>query len=216
MGKITAINPQRRPRRYNVMVDDTFAIAVSEKVLVDLKLTIGKEMDQARLIEIASAEDASKALASALRLLEVRARSESEIRSRLISHGYPETTISVVVSKLHGYGFINDEQFAAAWIDSRSRTMPGGKYKLKSELHQKGIDKDTIDDAISQITEDTEIELARQALNKRPAVDLHNIDARRASYIRDAGFLARRGFSWTIARPVLNEKYGAVDQEEER
>ena len=70
------------------MVDESFAIAVSEKVLVDLGLSIGKHLDENNLREVATAEDASKALTAALRLLEVRPRSEHEIDARLTQHGY--------------------------------------------------------------------------------------------------------------------------------
>jgi len=215
MGKITAIRPQRRPGRYNIMVDDTFAIAISEKVLVDLHLTLGKELDEAHLAEAARAEDASKALNAALRLLEVRPRSESEIRTRLDQHGYGKPLIDEIIAKLRGYGFVDDVQFTNAWIESRSRSQPAGVHKLRSELSQKGVAKETIETAISEISDDDQFELASKALKKRTKPDITTFEERQAAYARDAGYLARRGFGWNTIKTVLKDRYGRVEERDQ-
>jgi len=217
MGKITAINPQRRPGRYNVMVDNSFAIAISEKVLVDQNLKIGQELDEAALSQIALAEDQNKALAYALRHLEDRARSEGEIRTRLKERGYEISTADLVVTKLQSYGLLDDQAFTTAWIESRARTQPGGIYKLRSELKEKGIARETIDNAIGTITEDDETELARKALAKRAGAKELPTDRaqRQAAYTRDASFLGRRGFNWNITRTVLKEHYGRIDDSDD-
>ena len=216
MGTITAIQPQRRRGRFNILVDGVFKIAVSEKVVVDQKLAVGRDLDEAKLTETALAEDRQKALASALRLLESRPRSEREITDRLKQRDCTPETITAVIQKLREHGFVDDVQFTAAWIESRARTQPGGRYKLKQELIEKGIAKSTIDEAIGEISEDTEIELAKKALSKRSATIPADKDERRAAYARDAAYLARRGFTWTITKPVLNERYGqSIDDYEE-
>jgi regulatory protein len=211
MGKITAITTQRRPGRYNIMVDGTFALAVSEKVLADLKLSVGQEINEIEAEKAAEAEETHKALTAALRFLEVRARSENEIQTRLKTHGYNQSTINTVIARLRGFGLVDDEQFANAWIESRSRSQPGGVHKLKSELSQKGVDRTTVDRAVAQITEESQLDLARKALSKRRQSSYAAPEERRAAYARDAGFLARRGFGWNIAQAVLKERFGRID-----
>jgi regulatory protein len=214
MGTITAIKPQRRPGRYNIMVDDIFTIAVSEKVLVDLDLTIGSEFDENRLAEAAGAEDKSKALSASLRLLESRMRSKKEIKDRLKQHGYAISTIGSVTEKLTEYGLVDDAEFAAAWVDSRSRSQPSGVRKLKSELAQKGVARETIEEALSVVTEDQELVLARKALSKQSRALPDDPIERRTEYGRRAGYLARRGFGWNIVKEALQEQFGRTLDDE--
>jgi regulatory protein len=212
MGTITAIKPQKRPGRYNVLVDDTFAIAISEKVLLDLALTVGKELGHEQIAEAAKADDFDKAFTSALRLLDVRPRSEREIRNRLTQRNYDESIISDIVAKLRKHDFIDDAEFATVWVESRSRSRPGGVRKLRSELIQKGIARETIDSVVGSISESDEIELAQKALSSRKAAIPTSRDERQAAYIRDAGYLSRRGFNWSIVKHVLHGRYGTVDE----
>lgn len=197
------------------MVDDTFAIAVSEKVLVDLQLAPGKDLDEQYLAEVAQAEDASKALNAAMRLLEVRERSESEIRARLNQHEYAPSVIDSVIAKLRGYGFIDDAHFTSSWIQSRSRSQPAGVHKLRNELSQKGVARETIDNAVGAITEEDEIDLATKAISKRKLEKTSTFEERQAAYARDSGYLSRRGFSWFIIKTVLKSRYGPQPEEDE-
>ena len=58
--------------------------------------------------------------------------------------------------------------------------------------------------------------LTNVSYNVSAATNPADIDERRAAYARDAAYLARRGFTWTIAKPVLNERYGqSIDDYEE-
>lgn len=212
MGKITAINPQRRDGRFNVMVDNAFAFAVSEKVLVDQQFSIGQEISSDALAAAGQAEDTHKALTAALRLLEVRERSENEIVSRLKQREYDDLIISSVLTKLKAWDLLDDGHFSKSWVESRSRLLPAGKHRLRSELIQKGIARETIDEAVEAISEGDEIDLARRALQKRSASLPTEHDARQAAYVRDAGYLARRGFGWTVARTVLKERYGVTQE----
>ena len=205
MTEITAIEPGRRKGRFNVYVDGSFAVALGERVLSDLRLKVGQSFDADRLKEVAEAEEAHKALESALRLLELRARSGKEIEQRLRDKGYEDEVIVATITKLAGLGLIDDADFARQWVESRSRARPKGTRMLRSELAQKGVAKSDIEEAVAKVTPEDEAEMARRAL--APKVGRHLLPTgkleRRAEYQRLAAFLQRRGFGWDAIKVAL-------------
>ncbi len=209
MTEITAIEPGRRKGRFNVYVDGSFAVALGERVLSDLRLKVGQTFDADRLKEVAEAEEAHKALESALRLLELRARSSKEIEQRLREKGYEAEVILAAIAKLTGLGLIDDADFARQWVESRSRARPKGARLLRSELAQKGVAKNEIEEAVSKVTPGDEAEMARRAL--APKVGRRALPAgkleRRAEYQRLAAFLQRRGFGWDSIKVALGEAF---------
>jgi len=108
----------------------------------------------------------------ALRYLNIRFRSEKEIRDylrkKLSSHSGKrsesriregswtsqddsseniEQMIDLVIHKLKQQKFLNDEEFAKMWIRSRTEFKPKGERLIRLELQQKGVSKDIIDKA---------------------------------------------------------------------
>ena len=89
-------------------------------------------------------------LAAALRFLEARQRSTSEVRRRLIGAGYREELVAGAIGRLTELGVLDDEAFAQAWVESRDRARPRGERALRSELAQKGIDRQVADRVLSE------------------------------------------------------------------
>jgi len=213
MSRITAITPQRRRGRFSIFVDDEFVVGVGEKVVADLKLAVGRSITAGELSRVARAEEVRKATEASLRLLEVRPRSQKEIVTRLRQKGYEEEIAGEALAALSRWGLLDDSAFAEQWVQSRTRSRPGGVRKLKSELFQKGIAKETIEEAVASISEDDEVALARQALAKKLRPLPSDRDARREEYRRLAGFLQRRGFGWDIAKKALAESFSMGSDE---
>jgi regulatory protein len=209
MSMITALEPQqRRAGRTNVYVDGRFLIGVSDEVVLRMKLRVGEPIDGDRLREVAAAEDLHRATDVALRYLETRPRTQKEIETRLARDGYGEDVAEKVVEKLIALGLIDDAQFAAQWIEAKTRltgSRPAGKRRLTSDLYRKGVDKDTIEEAVASVDEDAEIALARAALRGRLKTLPTDPEALFAEKRRLASFLARRGFGWDTVSKVLRE-----------
>lgn len=81
---------------------------------------------------------------AAAAFLGVRPRSVDETRRRLIHHGYRADLVEIVLGKLVEMGYLDDESFARAWVESRDRSRPRGENALRRELFLKGIERDTI------------------------------------------------------------------------
>ncbi len=81
---------------------------------------------------------------AAAAFLAVRSRSVDETRKRLVHLGYPAAIVEQVVARLSEIGYLDDEAFARAWVESRDRARPRGAVALRRELQRKGVPDDVI------------------------------------------------------------------------
>jgi len=152
-----------------------------------------------------ASSDKSLAKEKALKLLELRPRSERELKQKLRQKGFTEKIIFEVVSDLKRVDLINDEKFAESWASSRLNNKPMGKFLLKQELFRKGIKKELIEDVIRKSFEDEkEVELAAKLLEKRKRL-FQNLENRKIQK-KLSDFLLRRGFSYYIVNKVMRLK----------
>jgi regulatory protein len=208
MPQITALEPQKRKGRVNVFVDGHFVLGVGETVAVDLGLRVGREITPEKLREVAGAEEVHKATEAALLLLEVRARARREIETRLAQKGYDSEVIVQVLEKLTTLGLLDDAQFAAQWVEAKTRvggSRPVGRRRLSSELFGKGVAKDQIAEAVGVVSNDDELALARAAAAKKVRVVPTDRDLLQAERRKLMGFLQRRGFGWETVKQVTRE-----------
>lgn len=136
-------------------------------------------------------------------LFKFRLRSERELYQRLKKKKFDPETINKAILFLKEKGFINDDYFAEAWVESRIK-KPLGLVRLRQELRLKGIDKEIIDRQIGQIKKDYSeqdivAKIAAERFNKLKGIDPQK--AKRRLY----AYLVRRGFSLGIVMDVLNQ-----------
>lgn len=96
----------------------------------------------------------------ALRLLSYRPRSLAEIKLRLSKTNTDSKTINSVIDQLQDQGLLDDQDFAAWWVDQRTSFRPRGNFALKQELKQKGISDSIINSVL--LTFDQELKLAKK------------------------------------------------------
>lgn len=101
----------------------------------------------------------------AVRLLAAKPRSIGELRERLLEKMWTdEAIVDAVIDKLKDYKYLNDEKFARDFALSKLRQKPQGKRRLQQSMSQKKLDKEIVENAISEafekLPEDDLIELA--------------------------------------------------------
>ena len=149
-------------------------------------------------------------LEAALRFLEPRQRSIGEVRRRLTRVGYQAELVEGAITRLVELGVLDDEAFARSWIESRDRARPRGQRALRSELAQKGIDRQTSDDVMSEreaIEPEADAEAAKRLLerNERMLARVTDLRARRN---RAYALLARNGFDAETAVAAIAHVLG--------
>lgn len=215
-GTITALRIQERDsQRVNVFIDGAYAIGISLSTLARERLFVGQQLSEADFARLEQTESVDKALHAALRFLELRPRSEAEIRERLRRKGFAPETIAAALERLQHLGLVDDESFARAWVENRQTYRPRGRGALRDELRRKGV----APDIISATLEDAELlgdeheqalELGRKALRKYASAPDRVTFARRMG-----GYLQRRGFPPDAVRPVIDQLWREIGGERE-
>jgi regulatory protein len=215
-GKITALRAQsHNTQRVNVFIDDMFAIGVSLNTVVREGLFVGKEVDNQAWDRLESAESADKALQAALRFLETRPRSITEVRERLRRKAFAETSIEAAISRLTDLGLLDDDAFAQFWVENRLTCRPRGARALRDELRRKGVASSIVESTLANnelMVDESEraLTLARAALRK-----YRNASDRTSFQRRMGGYLQRRGFDFNTITPILDLLWRELQNEKE-
>ncbi len=137
----------------------------------------------------------------ALDQLAVRQRSEKELRQAMARRNVPADVADEILERFLEVGLVDDASFARALTESRSRHSFRGKARIRQELRETGVDRETVEEALADLDPDDEyaaaLELARRKVRSMSALEPHV--ARR----RLAGVLARRGFSGGVVSSVV-------------
>jgi regulatory protein len=209
MRKITAIEAQKRnSNRVNIHLDGEFAFGLER--ITAAWLRIGQELDEKKIDQLQAEDTRERAFQQALLFLSYRARSESEIRKNLQKHEIPEAVIEETLERLRRDGLADDEQFARAWVENRSAFRPRSRRLMALELRQKGLDDDAAKSALESVDDKA---LAYEAAQKR-ATRFKGLEWSECR-TKLSGFLARRGFSYSVIAPVVTRIWNETHAEEQ-
>jgi regulatory protein len=198
--RITAIKAQvRNSVRVSVYVDEKYAFSLNHAQLLEQKLHIGLEVDSARLSELKKASDFGKLHDRILNYITIRARSRREVVDYCRRKKYDPVDCKAIIEKMAARGYINDEAFAKAWIESRRLTKTPSARKLKLELKQKGITDDIINQTMQASGYDERAALAALIAKKRCLFRFKDDDQKLMQY------LARQGFGFDDIRQALEK-----------
>ncbi len=177
----------------------------------------------------ASVTEQGPVMDAAARFLEARPRSVAETRRRLTDAGYQAALVDDVLVRLEELGYLDDEAFARAWVESRDRAHPRGEGALRRELALKGIATDLVAAVLAErrapapdepaglepgagpsafepyrerVAVDPDLDGALRLLARRSAALLREPDPRRRRQ-RAYALLARQGFDPGTCREAV-------------
>jgi regulatory protein len=196
--QITALKAQKRnPNRVNIYLDGEFAFGLAR--IVAAWLTIGQSLSDERIRELQEQDANEVAFQAALRYLNYRPRSETELRQHLTEKGYSEFAVETVIERLRQGHLLDDRQFARDWVENQTLFRPRGRRALAFELRHKGISEEQIEQTLSET--DNEEELAYQAA-RRHAERLARLEWPEFR-TKLSQFLGRRGFGYETIAPTV-------------
>jgi regulatory protein len=138
-----------------------------------------------------------------LRMLDRRAYSRAELGTALRKRGVPDEAADRVLDRFTEIGLIDDAALADGYARAQhqERGLAGRAVALK--LRRRGIDDDSIRDAVEQIDRDSELDIAR-TLVERKLRSLGGLDPA-VQVRRLVGLLARKGYSPGLAHDVVRQ-----------
>ena len=198
MGEITAITPQAKDKtRCNVYVDGRFCCGLTMETVVKNRLKPGQSVSPERLEEMQLESEKNTAFDKALTHLSATRKTEKEIRSYLKGKGYLPAVIDYALEKLKGYDFVNDGDYAQAYVEFSAKKK-GGRL-IRMELRKKGVDDTSIEGALETLDEQTELDTAREILEKY----MRGKTADKPTLQKAFRYLLGKGFDVDVIRSVL-------------
>jgi len=206
--KVTSISVQVRDKnRVNVSVDGKYRLSLDVFQLVDLGIKVGSEYSEAEIVALEEESQFGKLYMRALEYCLMRPHSQRELKDYLyrktrdtrtkeggVRKGVSVALTERVFDRLLEKGYIDDEKFAAYWIENRNLRKGSSKRKLSSELSTKGVDRAIIERLLSETERDDISELQKIIDKKRSRYD----DAQKFM-----SYLARQGFSYDDIKTAL-------------
>ena len=207
--KVTAISVQVRDKnRVNVSVDGKYRLSLDMYQLVELGMKIGKEYTEEEMVTLEEESQFGKLYTRALEYCLMRPHSRRELKDYLyrktrdtlsktgqIRKGASVQLTERVFDRLVEKGYIDDEKFAAFWIENRNLRKGSSKRKLSAELSAKGVDLAIIERLLVETDRTDPSELQKIIDKKRSRYDDEQ---------KFMSYLARQGFSYDDIKSALN------------
>lgn len=197
--KITDIKQQaKRQDRYSIFIDEKYAFALSEPELLSTGLKVGRELDSSELEKLRQTAVIDKGIYRVLELVSRRPRSRWEIEDYLKRKKYDREEVDKITRAINAKGYIDDEDFARRWVDSRRLLKPVSTRKLRLELKQKKISEDIVQKVLDEDKTD-EKEVLRELIDKKLRQSKYADEQKLIAY------LARQGFNYSDIKDVLSD-----------
>ncbi|WP_017571731.1 recombination regulator RecX [Nocardiopsis halotolerans] len=146
----------------------------------------------------------NRARALVLRMLTHSPRTRAQLERALHRRGFDEEVVASVLDTFGEAGLIDDAAFSQAWVSSRHHGRRLSRRALAQELRTRGVEEDTVREAVGELSDQDEEEAARDLARRRLAATRGRD---RDTRIRRAlGVLARRGYSAGLAYRVVREE----------
>lgn len=198
MPSVTDIKTQqRRQDRVSIYLDGKYAFSLSAPQLMDSGLSIGSSLTTSEVARLLALSDLGKAIDRVYNLLSYRERSQKEIYDYLLKQRYDEDTIAAVVEHFAARNLLDDKHFASAWVEDRQRLAHHSHRRLQAELRAKGVDSDTISQALAGLPPDSEADALKRLISQR------RLRQRYPDRQKLTAYLSGKGFGYDLIKTVL-------------
>lgn len=196
MSEITGISPQKHDKlRCNIEVDGRFYCGMTLETVMQNRLKVGSVVTAEELSRIQLESEKATALDKALTHITFTMKTERGIRAFLQKKGYLQDVCDYVVGRMKELGYLDDALYAAQYLESAQKKK--GARLIAAELKRKGIDDDTIESTVSNIS--GEEESAKRHLEKY----LRGKELDRATIQKAYRHLLSKGYDYDTAKAAL-------------
>ena len=216
--KITKISTQVNTNsRYNVFIDDEFALSLSANDIINYKIYKGKEINDELLNNLKISSLKSYLFDSCIRYLGRRPRSIKEIdiylnkkiisaKNNTVRAIKKEELISQIIAKLINKDYLDDEKFAEWFVESRlsSKNIKSRK-EINYELIQKGIDRNIINKVLdNKLNPDIEKNNAYQICEKKFKSLIGRYNDETVIKSKLITYMAGKGYSYATTKTIID------------
>ncbi len=137
---------------------------------------------------VVTAEESAREII--LRRLSRSPQTHQQLREAALRKGIDEVAIDTVLNRLTEVGLVDDDAYAATFLNSY-RDRPGSsRHWIQRRLIEKGIDRNLASEVVSEISDEEELASAVALLRRKGSAPSQGSRSRQRNY----GRLARRGY----------------------
>lgn len=189
--------------RSKVFIDGSFAFVLYKGELRRYSLAPEKEITDEIYEEVMKTILPKRAKMRSMKLLQNKEYTEKQLRDKLQQGGYPEEVIEDAVSYMKSYRYIDDDRYAAAYIEYHIENK--SRQCIIQELLKRGISRECVERQWNHLermgVKGNEEEMIRAILEKKHYFEKQaDIKEQRRIY----AFLMRRGFSGNLVKKIMN------------
>ena len=196
--RITAVEPRRKGLSA-LYIDGELAMKLDTEVLLTLRFDVGREITDEELHECVTASELKRCKDKALWLISYRDHSRRELVDKL-RRDYDDKYCQRTADRLEELGLIDDGRFARRYTADLINLKHLSERGIRQKLREKGIDRELIDEVLSEVEVDEE-EQIRAIIERKYARVLSDEKGQR----RAVNALTRLGFSYQGIKSVMNE-----------
>jgi regulatory protein len=198
--KITELSRGKiNPQRVNVFVDGKYAFSLDDVEIVVRGIKVGTEITQKEIENLLFESSYGKAKQKALDILSRKNISEKCLCDELMSKGFDEVVTKEVARELKELGYIDDLSYALLFLEM-CREKLWGIRKIRYEIKNKGIDQNTLEDALCQSEICGAKEIAEAIKQKYDPLDTTDIKTKQKIF----RYFSGRGFEFSDIEKAIS------------
>lgn len=185
-----------------ISLDGVAWLKIRKRHFAKRPLECGEAVDPDEYIESMAAVQAADCYEAALTMLDQAAKSEGEMRRKLMQKGYVAPAADATVERLRENRLIDDKRIAERMAQT-NLSKPVGVYALKRKMQAKHLSAEDIEAAMEAFDDRQQAQACLAAAGKlcHKYADLPVREAR----AKLSQALGRRGFSWDAISNALDE-----------
>ena len=177
-------------------------------VAVRFQISRGLNLTEEKKIEVLGADECIRARKKLVQYVALRRKTTQEAQRYLKRSGFSQQAINEAVSVAMRLGYIDDLEYAKAFVRTRQRNGTKGPRMVMAELQARGIPRDDAQKVVEEMEDsNNQMETARKLAAKKYLLLKDVADQNKASK-RLMAHLVRRGFDPEISAVVTREFFG--------
>lgn len=203
--KVTKIETQKHNKnKLSIFIDDKYSFSITLDTYLEGKIHEDNDITEEDIEYFKKKDEPQLAFQYIVFYVGEAIKPEKRVREKLREKGYSNESIDLAIEKAKNYGFIDDVQYAEEYIEMSAIPRGYGEFKIRQNLIQKGINRDIIDEKLSDLySEKQKYSSAYKIAEKKyeRVKDLSPFKARQ----KVVQTLISKGFSYDLANEVLND-----------
>ncbi len=189
---ITEVSVQKNnPQRVNVYSEDGFLFSLDDVYALSMGIKAGRVLTQRETENLIMESQFGKARAKALDILSRKNITRHDLEKKL-KEDYDISVVTQVIEDMEELGYIDDYAYTLLFLESAASKLWGRK-KIEYELSLKGVDRNTIEDAMAEFSLPSSAEIAEYIGIKYPDEDMSD----RRTQQKVMRFFMSRGFDFS-------------------